>query len=140
MVLSVREGRPRLPSQITTVVAVTGSQDVAAQIRDRAGLVAEMWALGIPASEVANPCRLLQTNFQLLGRRYFEAPEHPVVGPMPLPSFPFRFASVERWLRTPAPTLGQDNGDVLCRIRGLSSGELRNLEAGGVIGTRPARL
>jgi len=107
---------------------------------ERAGLAAELRALGIPASGVANPCRLLQTNPQLCARRYFEAPEHPVAGPMPLPSFPFRFASVERWLRTPAPTLGQDNDAVLGRILGLSPGELRDLETGGVIGPRPTRL
>jgi crotonobetainyl-CoA:carnitine CoA-transferase CaiB-like acyl-CoA transferase len=96
--------------------------------------------LGIPASEVADPCRLLETNPQFRARGYFEAPEHPVVGAMPLPSLPFRYASVERWLRTPAPTLGQHNERVLCGILGLSPDALRDLEAEGVIGTRPEGL
>jgi len=108
--------------------------------RDRAALVDELRALGIPASEVANPCRLLQTNPQFRARHYFETPEHPVVGAMPLPSLPFRCASIDRWLRTPAATIGQHNEDVLCGILGLASEELRELEAAGVIGTRPEGL
>jgi crotonobetainyl-CoA:carnitine CoA-transferase CaiB-like acyl-CoA transferase len=59
---------------------------------------------------------------------------------MPLPTLPYRFASIPRWLRTPAPTLGQHNGEVLRTMLGLSPEELRSLEAEGVIGTRPARL
>jgi hypothetical protein len=53
---------------------------------------------------------------------------------------PFRYASVGRWLCTPAPTLGQDNERVLGGILGLSAGELRDLETEGVIGTRPVGL
>jgi crotonobetainyl-CoA:carnitine CoA-transferase CaiB-like acyl-CoA transferase len=108
--------------------------------REPADLAAELRALGIPASEVADPCRLLETHPQLQARGYFETPEHPVVGAMPLPSLPFRYASVDRWLRTPAPTLGQHNEPVLCGILGLSPGELRDLEDEGVIGSRPAGL
>jgi crotonobetainyl-CoA:carnitine CoA-transferase CaiB-like acyl-CoA transferase len=108
--------------------------------RDRTDLVAELRALGITASEVANPCRLLETIPQLRVRGYFETPDHPVVGPMPLPSLPFRYASIDRWTRTPAPTLGQHNEEVLCGMLGLSADELAALEANGVIGTRPEGL
>jgi len=108
--------------------------------RERDHLVAELRALGIPASAVADPSRLLQTNPQLRARRYFEAPQHPVVGAMPLPSWPFRYTSIERWLRMPAPTIGQDNERVLSGILGLSAAEIRDLEAEGVIGTRPRGL
>jgi crotonobetainyl-CoA:carnitine CoA-transferase CaiB-like acyl-CoA transferase len=108
--------------------------------RPRAEVVAELRALGIPASAVADPCRLLQTNPQFRARGYFEAPEHAVVGALPLPSLPFRYASVSHWLRTPAPTLGQHNERVLGDLLGLSAGELRDLETEGVIGTRPVGL
>ncbi|MCH8133571.1 MAG: CoA transferase, partial [Myxococcales bacterium] len=83
---------------------------------------------------------LLDTNPQFQARGYFETPDHPVVGPMPLPSLPFRYASVDRWLRTAAPTLGQHNEAVLCGILGLSLDELHGLEDDGVIGTRPGGL
>jgi len=108
--------------------------------RQRAELVDELRALGIPASEVSDSCRLLQTNPQLQARSYFETPEHPVVGAMPLPSLPFRYASIDHWLRVPAPTIGQHNEPVLCGILGLSPDELRDLEAEGIIGTRPRGL
>jgi len=108
--------------------------------RDRSGLVAELRALGIPASEVANPCRLLQSNPQFQTRGYFETPDHPVVGPIPLPSLPYRYASVDRWLRTPAPTLGQHNQEVLCGMLGVTADDFAALEADGVIGTRPHGL
>jgi crotonobetainyl-CoA:carnitine CoA-transferase CaiB-like acyl-CoA transferase len=110
------------------------------QGRDRDGLVAELRARGIPASPVVNASRVLRANPQLEARGYFETPVHPVVGPMPLPTLPFRFAGTPRWIRTPAPTLGQHNGAVLSTMLGLSPEALRELEAEGVIGTRPARL
>jgi crotonobetainyl-CoA:carnitine CoA-transferase CaiB-like acyl-CoA transferase len=89
---------------------------------------------------VANPCRILESNPQLRARRYFEAPGHPVVGAMPLPSLPFRYESVDHWLRTPAPTLGQHNEAVLCGILALPRETLDELEVQGVIGTRPQGL
>jgi crotonobetainyl-CoA:carnitine CoA-transferase CaiB-like acyl-CoA transferase len=108
--------------------------------RDREALVAELRARGIPASPVVNASRVLRANPQLAARGYFETPVHPVVGAMPLPTLPFRFASVARWIRTPAPTLGQHNARILSRMLGLSPEALRELEAEGVIGNRPARL
>jgi crotonobetainyl-CoA:carnitine CoA-transferase CaiB-like acyl-CoA transferase len=108
--------------------------------RERAEIVGALRSLDIPASEVADPCRLIETNPQLRARRYFEAPEHPVVGAMPVASLPFRYARIDRWLRTPAPTMGQHNEPVLCGVLGLPPGELRDLEAEAVIGTRPEGL
>lgn len=107
---------------------------------ERAELVATLRAAGVPASEVANPSRLLETNPQLRARGYFETTEHPVVGAMPLPSLPFRYSSVERWLRSPAPTMGQHNERVLRGVLGLSSEDVADLEAEGMIGTRPEGL
>jgi len=108
--------------------------------QERAALVADLRALDIPASEVANPCRLYESNPQLRAREYFEKPDHPTVGRLPLPSLPFRYKSVRRWLRSPAPTLGQHNADVLGGVLGLSPDEIAELEAEGVIGSRPVGL
>ncbi len=108
--------------------------------RPRAELVAELRALGIPASEVTDPRRLGGDHAQLAARGFFERLEHPVVGPMPLPSLPFRFAGVDAWLRTPAPRIGQDNERVLGGLLGLSRSELDALEEEGVIGDRPEGL
>jgi crotonobetainyl-CoA:carnitine CoA-transferase CaiB-like acyl-CoA transferase len=103
-------------------------------------LIEDLRKRGIPASEVANPCRLYANNPQFKSRGYFERPQHPIVGPLPLPSLPFRYASIERWLQKPAPTLGQHNQAVLGNLLGLSSAELAELETEGVIGSRPQGL
>lgn len=110
------------------------------EAHDRDEIVEKLRTRGVVASAIADPSRIFATNPQLRARRYFETPDHPVVGPMPLPGFPFRFASVERWLRTTAPTLGEHNEQVLGGILGLTAEELAALTADGVIGTRPRNL
>ena len=101
---------------------------------------ADLRGRGIPASAVASASFLYRDNPQLQARRFPEALDHPVVGPMPLPTFPFRFASVDRWFRSPAPTVGRDNERVLGGLLGLSAEQLEELETKGVIATRPAGL
>jgi crotonobetainyl-CoA:carnitine CoA-transferase CaiB-like acyl-CoA transferase len=91
---------------------------------------------GVPAARCADP-RVLSRHPQLVARRFFEEVEHPVLGRHPVPGLPYRFASVDRWVRRATPTLGQDNHDVLGRILGVSEREIAQLEADGVIGTRP---
>jgi crotonobetainyl-CoA:carnitine CoA-transferase CaiB-like acyl-CoA transferase len=50
---------------------------------------------------------------------------------------PFRYASVERWLRTPAPLLGQHNRDILQGLLGVDDDTYASLEARGIVGERP---
>ncbi len=103
-------------------------------------VVEELRRRGIAASPVADPSRLLQENVQMRARGYFEAPQHAVVGCMPVASVPFRYAGVERWLRTPAPTVGEHNAPVLRDWLGLSRDALDGLQRDGVIGSQPEGL
>ena len=105
--------------------------------QNREALAQTLRDAGIPASPVANASRLLETNPQLQARGYFETPAHPTVGPMPIPSLPFRYASVDTWLRTPAPTLGEHNQAVLGGLLGLGADDLDRLTTEEIIGTRP---
>jgi crotonobetainyl-CoA:carnitine CoA-transferase CaiB-like acyl-CoA transferase len=107
--------------------------------REREKCVEELVAEGVPAAPVADP-RHASQHPQMAARGFYEELAHPVVGRQPIPGAPFRFASVPRWLRSPAPLLGQHNREVLGRLLGLSAPELERLEAEGVIGTRPLGL
>jgi crotonobetainyl-CoA:carnitine CoA-transferase CaiB-like acyl-CoA transferase len=102
----------------------------------REALLARLLAAGVPAAKVADP-RAASLCPQHAARGFFEEVEHPVVGVQPLPTVPFRYASLKRWIRSPAPTLGQHNRDVLGGLLGLSAEEIAALEADHVIGTRP---
>jgi crotonobetainyl-CoA:carnitine CoA-transferase CaiB-like acyl-CoA transferase len=104
--------------------------------RPRDVAVQELLARGIPAAPVADP-RAASLHPQHAARGFFEEVEHPVVGRHPIPTVPFRYASVERWIRSPAPTLGQHNREILGGWLGLPDAELAALEASGVIGTQP---
>ena len=75
----------------------------------------------------------------MAARGFFEELDHPVVGVHPIAGPPFRYATVERWQRTPTPTMGQHNREVLAEI-GLSDSQIDQLEADEVIGTKPTGL
>ena len=54
------------------------------------------------------------------------------------PTLPFRYASVDHWLRNAAPTLGQHNREILGELLGLGPEEIDRLREDGVIGEMPA--
>ncbi len=107
--------------------------------RDREALVEELVERGVPAAAVTDP-RRAREDPQLTHRRFFERFDHCVVGSHPAPSVPFRYGSVEAWLRAPAPTLGQHNREILRDFCGFEESEIDALEAEGVIGVRPEGL
>jgi crotonobetainyl-CoA:carnitine CoA-transferase CaiB-like acyl-CoA transferase len=96
--------------------------------------VALLSAAGVPA-EVVIAARDMVDNPQLQDRGLFETEDHPVTGPHPVPTLPFRFTHVAGWLRVPSPTLGQHNDEVLDAI-GVDPDERRALRGRHVIGER----
>ena len=93
-------------------------------------------AAGIPAGSVTDP-RFADSHPQLNAFGYFEEIDHPILGTHRAPTLPFRFASVERWVRSPAPLLGQHNLEVLREIAHLDEDAIALLERDLVIGTSP---
>jgi crotonobetainyl-CoA:carnitine CoA-transferase CaiB-like acyl-CoA transferase len=94
-------------------------------------------AAGVPAAAVVLPYET-RLNPQLQARGFFEPLEHPVVGPVLHEGWPGRFSSgPQRFHRTPAPTLGQHNREILSTLLGMNDTEITELEAAGVIGNRP---
>jgi crotonobetainyl-CoA:carnitine CoA-transferase CaiB-like acyl-CoA transferase len=96
-------------------------------------------AAGVPAAPATDPRRASE-HPQMSARGFFENVPHPVVGTHPTSGLPWRATGVDRWIRTPAPTLGQHNTDILGGRLGCTDEELSKLEADGVIGTRPHGL
>jgi crotonobetainyl-CoA:carnitine CoA-transferase CaiB-like acyl-CoA transferase len=93
---------------------------------------------GVPAGVARDP-RRSDEHEQMRARGFFETIEHPVVGAQPTVSLPFRFSSVEAWLRTPAPTLGEHNEELLEEL-GFDDAQRAALAAAGVVGTVPIGL
>jgi crotonobetainyl-CoA:carnitine CoA-transferase CaiB-like acyl-CoA transferase len=108
---------------------------------DRAVDEAAAWLIerGVPAAVARDP-RLVAEHPQYEHRGYYEAVDHPVVGVHLTPTVPFRFTGVDRWIRRPAPTLGQHNREILIDELGLSEETYRDYEKRGIIGTRPKGL
>ena len=93
---------------------------------------------GVPAAPVYDG-RLSSQHPQFVARDYYEVLDHPIIGTQQYPSLPFRYASVDRWLHTPAPMLGEHNHEILTDL-GLSAEEIAALEADDQIGTTPLGL
>ena len=102
-----------------------------------ADALATLQAAGVPAAALADP-RTIHTHPHFVARGFFEDVPHSVVGSVPLAGMPFRMTGVDRWIETPAPLMGQHNGEILGGLLGLSEERLVELTDSGVIGERPA--
>jgi crotonobetainyl-CoA:carnitine CoA-transferase CaiB-like acyl-CoA transferase len=92
-------------------------------------------AQNIPAERVITG-DLMYEIAHLDARAYYEEFEHPITGASRYPGWPFRITpGPVRHHRTPPPTLGQHNDEIL-RGLGLSDDELASLRAARVIGDR----
>ena len=89
---------------------------------------------GVPAARVFNT-RLLTQHPQFQARGFYEPVKHPFAGEPLLPTLPYRFT--ERWIKRAAPTMGQDNHQVLAHLLDLSEAEITALEANAILATRP---
>jgi crotonobetainyl-CoA:carnitine CoA-transferase CaiB-like acyl-CoA transferase len=95
---------------------------------------------GVPAA-VVMPTRLGTTLEPIAASDFVQPAIHGLVGEIPTPTHPFRFASLaDRGLERAAPMLGEHNGEILGGVLGLSEDAIEKLEADGVIGTRPIGL
>jgi len=125
-----RAGRREAHDQIDTIIARWAAR------RSDHRAAQELAAVGVPAA-VVRDVRRAHEHPQIVARRFFELVDHPVVGPHLTPTMPFRSRRVTRWFTTAAPTLGQDNDDVLGTMLGYDQTTLDELTKSGVIGTRP---
>ncbi len=94
---------------------------------------------GVPAAALQDG-RTSADHPQMVAREFFEVLDHPIVGMHPVPGMPFKFAGVERWYMTAAPTLGEHNGALLADLLGLNVEAIDALADEAVIGTLPLGL
>jgi crotonobetainyl-CoA:carnitine CoA-transferase CaiB-like acyl-CoA transferase len=94
---------------------------------------------GVPAGSAVDP-RLTAGHPQLAARGFYEVTNHPVMGEHVVPTLPFRYASIDHWVRTAPPTLGQHNEEILLSVLGCDAEVIDALKADKVIGTRPLGL
>jgi crotonobetainyl-CoA:carnitine CoA-transferase CaiB-like acyl-CoA transferase len=104
---------------------------------DAAAQVERLVAVGVPAALLRN-VRDVFPHPQLDARGFLDFKQHPIAGRIGYPNFPMRFSGEYPALRTPAPTLGQHNAELLAEKLGLDDDEIAALEAAGVIGQRPS--
>ncbi len=128
--LSTLAGRRRRQGALDAVIAEWAATVLLDEALD------QLLGAGVPAAPATDP-RQGSRHPQMAARGYFEMVDHPVVGRHPTPGQPFRFTGVDRWIRSPAPTLGQHNEEVLSGWLGLDREELAALGDAGVIGTWP---
>jgi crotonobetainyl-CoA:carnitine CoA-transferase CaiB-like acyl-CoA transferase len=104
--------------------------------QDKHELAARLRSVGVTAAPVMTPVDLLHDP-HLAARGYFETVERAHVGGHPYVGMVPKFEATPCHIRTPAPTVGQDNAYVFGEVLGLMPGALQVLEQRQVIGTEP---
>ena len=105
------------------------------RVRDADAAMAILQADAIAAGAIRWPTEL-RRDAHLRARGFWQEVNRPYLGPHTLPSAPIRMAGGPPLkVSRPAPTLGQENAEVLSELLGLSSGEIAALEKDGIIGT-----
>ncbi|MCP1838507.1 crotonobetainyl-CoA:carnitine CoA-transferase CaiB-like acyl-CoA transferase [Bradyrhizobium sp. USDA 4524] len=101
--------------------------------RDADEAMSELQAAGVAGGVARLPIDLLNDR-HLRSRAFLQEVERAFVGLHPQPSMPIREGAESYALRTPAPTLGQHNGQILSGVLGLSDAEIAHLGREDIIG------
>jgi crotonobetainyl-CoA:carnitine CoA-transferase CaiB-like acyl-CoA transferase len=105
--------------------------------RDRYAIMRLLQEAGVAAGPVLSG-EDLRSELQLRQSGFFQALERRYVGVHEYPLVPIRQLGTPRREATPAPCLGEHNGQVLRDLLGVAQDGIEALEAAGVIGDRPA--
>lgn len=102
--------------------------------RDAERAMSELQAARIAAGVARLPIDLLSDR-HLRSRGYLQETERAFIGRHPQPSMAIREGQRPYAIRTPAPTLGQHNKEILSGLLGLCDTEIAHLASQGIIGS-----
>jgi crotonobetainyl-CoA:carnitine CoA-transferase CaiB-like acyl-CoA transferase len=102
--------------------------------REPEAAMAALQAAGIASGVARLPIELL-ADPQLHARGFIQEIDRAFIGRHPQPSMPFREGEKPFPIRTPPPTLGEHNREILVGLLGLSDAEFEQLARDGIIGT-----
>ena len=126
--LKEASGRRQIENEIEAAIASWTSTRAA----DDA--MSTLQASGVAAGVARLPIELLKDP-QLHARGFIQEVDRAFIGRHPQPSMPFRETGKPFPIRTPPPTLGEHNREILAGILGLSDAEIDGLARDGIIGT-----
>ena len=95
-------------------------------------VVDTLLAAGVPAAPILDVKQVVEDPHIAGAREMFVGIDHPVAGPTRLTGCHIKMSETKPCIRTPAPTLGEHNGEIYGSL-GLSADEMKELRADGVI-------
>lgn len=141
-------GQPHLADdpRFATILARRRHQDALDQIltawtqeREHYQAMQSLQAHGVAAGAVLTGGDTLDDP-HLKARGFWDVVEHPEAGTYKQVTTPWRLSKNPRRTAVPAPGLGAHNHYVLGELLGLSTADIADLEAQGIIGTQPVGL
>ncbi|WOH80363.1 CoA transferase [Bradyrhizobium sp. BEA-2-5] len=127
--LSSADARRTIENAIESVI------EAWTRTRDADQAMHELQAARIAAGVVRLPIDLLEDR-HLKSREFFQEIDRAFIGLHPQPSIPIRESARAHPIRRAAPTLGEQNTEILTELLGLSEVEIAELANAGIIGTR----
>jgi crotonobetainyl-CoA:carnitine CoA-transferase CaiB-like acyl-CoA transferase len=126
--LASAAGRRRIEAEIEAAIASWTST------RAPDDAMRELQATGVASGVARLPIELLKDP-QLHARGFIQEIDRAFIGRHPQPSLPFRESDKPFPIRSPPPTLGEHNREILGDLLGLSDAEIGELVRDGIIGT-----
>jgi formyl-CoA transferase len=96
-------------------------------------IVDELLAAGIPAAPIYGIDQVVADPHISVAREMFVDTVHPKAGPIKLTGSHIKFSETKTGIRTPSPSLGEHNEDILTTLLGKSKEEIATLKQEGVI-------
>ena len=93
----------------------------------------ELLGIGVPSAPIYSIDQVAADPHIAVAREMFVDTVHPKAGPIKLTGSHIKFSESKTGIRTPAPSLGEHNEEILMSLAGLSKAEVDELRTNGVI-------